>query len=245
MSLVLELSHLPPTAAGTYEVDGRSGRLAERQRFLAPEAARDFLDVIDVAVCSDVYRSPASSLEAIRTRRGALPPGFSPHNFGKAIDLALALTRLRLRGLLHARRVTKPDLDAWFAERGWYCFRTDGKTGRSDAYPSDESWHYNHLGRGVVVDPRWRTTGGWIEALITTTYGSAWSAMRVGEAQRLLRGLRFYGGAIDDDPGPLTRQATRSFQRAWALPESGALDARTRRTLAVVAAEIVVVPPAA
>lgn len=219
--LVLSLVPVPP-CLGIYDVAGIPHKsMPARMRYLHPDAARAFAEISPWAVVSDMFRSPESSLRAVREGRGAQPPGYSAHNFGLAIDLDIAAS---MRGLgVH----TKIALDAEMERHGWFCHRRDHVVG-------SEAWHYNYLGAGAKVAGT--LTSDEIEARIVALYGPALSPDD-RECQRLLGKLHLYSGEADGDLGPLTREAARAFERAWGLNVDGVLDARTRRTLAYVAAE--------
>jgi hypothetical protein len=225
------LLQLVPLAAdyvsGIYTVGGKPGRMPDRMRYLHPDAAIDYSKIQPWVVVSDMFRTPESSLEAVRAKRGAQPPAYSAHNFGKAIDLALKESMERLAAKLGRTRVTKAELDATMEKAGWFCHRRDHLM-------EFEAWHYNHLGIGAK--PQGTRTSDEIEACIQSLYGAAFK-LTPSAAQSALRKLRFYGAAIDGDIGPLTRQAIRAFQRAWGIGESGMLDAKTQRTLAYVSAD--------
>ncbi len=228
----IRLRRLPVEVHGIYTIAGIPGRMPPRALFLEPEAADSFTtQLLDRAVVSDVLRSAESSLNAVRRGRGAQAPGFSAHNYGKAIDLDVKAT-MKALGLK-----TKAELDAWMERRGWYCHRRDHRM-------DSESWHFNFLGVGYVVSPRQRSTGADVEALIVQRYGAD-MAPSDAECQAMLASLRMYSGAIDGIVGDLTKEAVRVFQRAWAskrVAETGKLDAATRRTLAFVTASREVVP---
>lgn len=232
MSLVIYLAALPADRVrGIYTIAGVPGRMPARALFLHPDAAASYLaDLADVVVVSDMFRSPESSLEAVRSGRGARPPGYSGHNYGLSADIDIGATRRRL-GLR-----TKAALDLWLERRGWWCHRRDHEM-------SHEAWHYNFLGAGAVIAPRFRSTSGYLEARIVELYGDQLRLDARG-VQVALQRLGLYHGEIDGDVGPLTRAAIRVFRRGWGLGASEALDARFQRTLAYVACERRVVPAA-
>jgi len=66
---ILRLSVLPAeSVAGIYDIDGVSERLPARMLFLEPAAAAAFLaEPSRNLVCSDMFRSPESSLAAVRS----------------------------------------------------------------------------------------------------------------------------------------------------------------------------------
>lgn len=227
----IRLRRLPVEVHGIYTIAGIPGRMPPRALFLEPEAADSFTtQLLDRVVVSDVLRSAESSLNAVRRGRGAQAPGFSAHNYGKAIDLDVKAT-MKALGLK-----TKADLDAWMEQRGWYCHRRDHRM-------DSESWHYNFLGVGYVVSAKSKRTSGDVEALIVRQYGAD---MVPGDSQcqAMLASLRMYHGEVDGIVGDMTREAVRVFQRAWAskrVKETGKLDADTRRTLAFVTATLDIV----
>lgn len=231
--LTLALEQLDQAAVrGIY--GDRRDRMPTRALWLHPDAAAAFRSIAGWAVVSDMFRTPESSLRAVREGRGAQPPGYSAHNYGLAIDLALtdsnrehgdgALTRLG-REMFGGRRASKAELDAEMERHGWYCHRRDHTLGF-------ESWHYNFLGVGAVVAGA--ITSDEVEARIQQLYG-AQLGPDTRECQRLLAKLKLYGGDVDGIVGPQTREAVRTFERAWQLNVDSTLDARTRRTLAYVA----------
>lgn len=196
--------------------------LPKRMRFLHPDAAASFLRIAGSVVVSDMFRSPESSLQAVREGRGAQPPAFSAHNYGLAIDLALEATMKRWK------LTSKVELDQAMAQQGWFCHRRDHALGH-------EAWHFNFLGEDAAIPDGLRVTSALIEARIVSLHGSS-LAPRERECQEMLARLRLYAGEIDGEIGPLSREAIRAFQRAWGLRETEGLDARTRRTLAYVTA---------
>ena len=192
--------------------------LPERMRWLHPAALAALRPLADDLVLSDCYRSPAASLEARRRKAGVARPGYSAHNFGLAVDLAVAAT---LRGL----SIDKAALDARMLAAGWRCYRATPDEG-------PESWHYTY---GA---PEPGASG--VEAAIEAVHGpaSAWAAVDTLRAQAALQRWRLYSGRLDGRPGPLTTEALRACQRAWGLRSTGRLDAATQRTIAVVDADV-------
>lgn len=235
--MILKLAKLPShRVRGIYTVGGVANRMPARALYLHPLAAASYLaDLADVLTVSDLLRSAESSLSAVRRGRGAQPPGYSLHNFGVALDIDITPT-MRAVGAK-----TKAALDAWMRERGWWCHRVDGQLGH-------EAWHYNYLRAGeqlghgpVTISPRVRSTAGYAEELVQRLY-SAQLAPDDRACQEALARLRLYAGPIDGDVGPLTREAVRVFRRGWGLADGDRLDPRTRRTLALVAADRDVAP---
>ena len=225
---------------GIYTIGGTPNRMPDRALFLHPDAAEAFEHIAPWIVVSDVFRTPESSLNAVREGRGAQPPGYSAHNYGLAIDPALedgkhgkgSLSRLGdFNGW--GRPATKAEMDAEMESHGWFCHRRDHTLGF-------EAWHFNYL--GVGAKPAGSITSDEIEARIIEIYG-AQLAPDIRECQRLLAKIGLYGGEDDGIAGPLTRTSARAFERTWGLDVDGVLDPRTRRTLAYVACERSVVAP--
>jgi hypothetical protein len=210
---------------GTESYNDR-GHLPSRMRRLAPEAHASFVaDLAEWVVVSDMFRSAEASRWAIRHRKGAQPPGWSGHNYGYCIDIDIRATMARLR------LKTKRALDAWMAERGWFCHRRDHRM-------RHECWHFNYLGKdggGYLREGDKRTNAG-LQRMLKERFGESWK-LSVPDVQRALSTLRFYGGSIDGDFGPLSRAACRAFQRAWRLTANGVPGPITQRTLAYVTAD--------
>lgn len=239
--LKLQLAHVP--LRGIYKT--KDGLLPPRWSRLHPEAAAALIRVqgADDLVYSDAFRSPEQSLQAAREKRGVQPPGYSAHNFGLAVDLALddyvppgSERDAAMRpGTLSRLGCGYPELCTRLAAEGWYCHRRDGKRGA-------ESWHFNWLGPhsatalALAVPENPRTWADAAEHAVRAWYG-AQLALDVRAAQEALAFIRLYRGEVDGLFGPRTREAVRAFQRAWALPETGTLTDRTQRVLAVVTAE--------
>ena len=234
--LLLQLTQMDADqVVGDYEIDGKPNRMPPRALFMAPEAGAAFREIADVVEVSDMYRTPESSLSAVKRGRGALPPGWSPHGFGEALDLKLKETMRNLGKKLGLKRsATKAELDAWMETKGFFCLRRDHTLGA-------EAWHYNFLGVGFIVPAKAKSTFRLMEAKLLLVHG-AQLAPDPKECQRLLAKLKMYGGAIDGDIGPISREAIAAFQRAWRVKQEqgGKLGIRTRRTLAFVARTTVV-----
>lgn len=226
--LVLALDPLPSdVVTGIYTIKGRGpNRMPDRALFLHPEAAEEFLEISDTLIVSDIFRSPESSLAAVQSGRGALPPGRSAHNFGLAVDLDVR------KSMARNKFKTKKELDEYMEAHGFYCHRRDHQI--TDL--KGESHHFNFLGVGTVIGPRFTSTSGWIEARIQKEYGKFFT-LTSAEIQKALTKLRLYSGAIDGQIGPLSKQAIRVFRRGWGLGDSDQLTADTMRTLAYVSCE--------
>jgi hypothetical protein len=224
--LKLKLKKMPSHVQGIYGPN--KDRMPERALFLHPEAADSFFGFCEYAVVSDMFRSPESSLAAVRAGRGAKAPGFSGHNYGLAIDLDVKATMRMLVERGNLPGASKLTLDRFMEDHGWFCHRRDHLL-------DHESWHYNFLGIGAVISPKVRTTSGYIEARILELYGDQLKPDDV-TCQGLLANLGIYNGKLDGEIGPISKAAINVFRRGWGLGE-GTLDTRTRRTLAYVACE--------
>lgn len=202
--------------------------------FLYPGAAASYADIADWFVCSDMFRSPESSLEAVERGRGALAPGYSRHNFGLAVDGDTGESMARLgKKLVLGRDATKSEMDREMEKAGFFCHRRDHRL-------AHESWHFNWLGKGAVIAPQFRTTYGYGEAQLTRLYDLAPDP---DACQAMLRELHRRDARVYPDPGPVdgivgkrTKAAVKAFQEEWHLSPSGTLDHRTARTLALVSA---------
>lgn len=241
----LDLVALPKDTTGIYTIKGVENRMPERMLWLNPAAAVAFATIAPWVVVSDVFRTAESSLEAVKAKRGAQPPGYSAHNYGLAIDVDIEQSRIRLGdhgygdvdgyvGLDH--EASKGELDEAMEAVGFYCHRVDHLNGF-------EAWHYNYLGIGTEIDKeRFRSTSGYIEAKIARLYGSEFKLGNM-DVQSKLTELRMYHGEIDGIVGPRTRMAVEVFCRAWQLivpsmlNSSSEASTRFKRTLAYVTAK--------
>lgn len=225
--LSLDVSPVPADRIrGSDVINGIPHRIPLWAGFLHPLAARSYLDdLADSLVVSDMLRTAEGSLIAMASGAGSRPPGYSGHNFGFSIDVNLEKTLAHLS-------ISKPAFDRWMVERGWYCARRDATRGLDEA-------HYDYLRAGSelnlasTADPIRD-----VEQLIVRVHGDA---LFPGdeECEVILKKLKMFGGIADGSLGPLAQEAIRVFQRAWNLIADprvtlGALDPRTRRTLAFV-----------
>jgi len=215
-----------PNVLGIYGAN--KDQFPTRMSYLHPDAAAAFAAAQSKGQIrvSDMYRSAEESLRARATKQGVQPPGYSAHNYGLAIDVDVD-------DCLKTFKVTKPVFDSMMENFGWYCHRSDGKRGFED-------WHYNYLGKlpgKYVAGLGTRTRDVAIEAYIKDLFGDDLK-LTAEEAQIALSKLKMYRGDIDGIWGGGGAQALMAFQRAWELPATGKLDARTERTLAYVSAEV-------
>ena len=195
-----------------------------------PAAFTSFMKLDQETPCvfSDIFRSAESSLAAVEAGRGAQPPGFSGHNFGFSVDVAVDET-------LKLRKWTYDQLLNTLALHGWHCFRRDKIRGAED-------WHFNYLGTdafssNILLGLK---NGAWAvaaEAVIQRYYGDKLTLDKF-QIQRCLSKLGMYRGLIDGDLGALSRQAAGAFGRAWNVPAD--FGVKFQRTLAYVSAELVI-----
>ncbi len=225
MLILSEIAH----AKGIYKT--RDGMLMRRNRWLHPGAATSLNrangELGGRVVFSGMLRSPTVSLWAAKQKRGVQPPGYSGHNFGLCVDIAVDAT-------LDEAGISYSQLLDVMRRHGWHCHRRDGNRGFED-------WHFNWLGEEseavrYLAEALTRNPRTWaipVEQRIQHIYGAD-LALGTEGAQVLLRALKLYDGEVDGISGPLTRMALNLFQRQWSLPITRALDPRTQRVLAVV-----------
>lgn len=203
-----------------------------RAKYLAPEAAASLKTLekdTDGLLYTDLWHCATASLLNKRTRRGSHLPGYSPHNFGLAIDLDL-------EKVLEAKKITYEDLLWILKRRYWFCHRRDG------AADMPGSEHFNYLGEAgeeclqqATFDPMsWDKP---VEARIFEKHGPDFS-LSPAQIQSLLKKLGFFHGEVDGNYDIYFREAVMAFQRAWDLSETGTPTMTTQRTLAFVSAEV-------
>jgi hypothetical protein len=151
--MTLRVVKLPSTVFGIY--GNAENIMADRMLYLAPDAAKSFLDInADLAKMfagrdgkintkrrpdqlllrvSDMFRSAKASLEARAQKSGVQPPSKSGHNFGFSIDIDLGW-------VLAAFGWNKQQLDEYMNSHGWYCHRKD------HLKDEPEAWHFNYFG---------------------------------------------------------------------------------------------------
>ncbi len=211
-----------PACIGSYDIDrdGKAREMPVRALWLAPDAAKVFnADMYDKVVVSDMFRSPDSSKAAVAAGRGAAAPGWSAHNYGRAIDIDVRQT-MRNLGL-----GTKAELDVWMSAHGWWCWREDHVMPAWKPRPN-EAWHYYWAPKGVEY-----IGGGsvqWWNRTMGTDYPPLeWGIPTHEQRQKWLRDAGFYHGEIDGKWGSMSKQAYYAFTVAWGP--------RTDRTLAYMA----------
>lgn len=225
--MILRLARLPTTLAGPSDPDYR-GHVPLRALFLHPDAAQSQAALESVSgglVYTDIFRSADASLAAIAKKRGVQRPAYSAHNYGLAFDLDVPAT-------LHKLDIAYVELTDLLQRYGWYCHRRDGNPTES------ESWHFNYLGENsakyliAATIAKHETWARPVEMRIMEFYGASFMLSTEDEQTALAR-LRLYSGEIDGLPGPLTREAIRTFQRAWNVDVTA-----IQRTLAYVSAQV-------
>lgn len=204
-------------------------------RRLMPAAATSFMkDLAPYIPVTDLYRSAAGGLAAIKNKKGSRSPGYSGHNYGHSIDIGVS-EAMKTLGFKK-----KSQLDAWMRERNWFCWRGDGERLK-------EEWHYDH-NRGPW-DKKSDTRGDQgLQRMLLDLYGPQFVLKQfvdgADEVQAALKKLNYYHGEIDGKHGPLTRAAITAFQQHWmpAFEPTGKAGPPTQRVLAFVAADYEIVP---
>lgn len=208
-----------------------------REKLLAPDAAEAVLKLekdTGGLVYADMWRDSVGSLMAKRTRKASQLPGYSSHNYGLGIDLAV-------KTILAEKQIRYEDLLYLLKKRGWVCHRRDGLEGAA-GYD-----HFSFLGEHAnkyllkcTMDPiTWDNPA---EERIFERYGKDFQ-ISTRKAQELLTSIGFYSGEISGIGDLYTRESAMAFQRAWDLIETGLIDATTGRVLAFITAEREVLPP--
>ena len=218
----LLLSKLP-RLRGIYD-----GKVPTWALYLHPDAAASLLKLESDTgglIYTSVWRSANGSLWAIKNKSGALPPGYSAHNYGLAIDLTVDQIMDQF-GWSYAEVL---DL---MEKYGWYCHRRDGRK-------KFESWHFNYLGLpneaenylqlATSKSSTWKLP---IERRVCEQYEHYWKGMDLRDVQTALKKLKFYMEKVDGLWGPYSREALQSFQRAYKMRETSRPGERDRRTLA-------------
>lgn len=206
-----------PPDRGAYD-----GKMPPRMRWLHPLAAVAYERIKAEVVVSDMYRSAESSLSAMKKKTGVLPPGFSRHGFGLAIDVSVSES-MRLVGVK-----TKEAFDDWMAARDWHCHRLDHAM-------KSEAWHFNWLPGFAGPLRNERSTNPAGERQLQELYGAKMK-LTPEEMQAALSKLGFYRGDIDGMLGPLSRAAGEAFARAWECGRP--FGPAFQRVLAFVAADL-------
>lgn len=239
MMLTLRLSRLPDDPWRRRGIYGdEKNLLPPRFMYLHPEAARALLafenDYAGILYLSDVLRSAAASFKKSSASKGAKPPGWSGHNYGLSIDVALKRT-LKLSGWTFAMLCQK------LADYGWHCHVRNLDGSRREA------WHFNYLGDQAdyylqhthIGKPA--TWDNAVEHRIMDFYGTEFERNGI-HTQWRLASLDLYEGPIDGERGAATMRSIMSFQDRWGLLPDGVDGPKTRRVLALVTSRMELVP---
>jgi hypothetical protein len=206
----------------------------DRAAYMHPDAAAALMALEQATPLrySDILRGADESLKACKSGRGAQPPGYSGHNFGLSVDIDV-------ESILKERKWSYEKLVVFMAKYGFYPYRQDHSRGPED-------WHFNFLGdqatatailKRTAARHLWQTAA---EEIIRHYYPAITPLGAVG-IQTCLKKLGLYSGDIDGDLGPLSSTAIDLFNRTWDISPR-ATGERFQRTLAFVAAELVMEP---
>lgn len=215
------VSQLPPIKGP----DAWGGMTPHRAALLHPMAARSFVDLYEASdraiEVTDCFRTPQGSLDAMRSKRGVQPPGYSAHNYGLAVDLTID-------EILRSPKWDYERILNFMAAYGWHCHRRDHRRGSED-------WHFNWLGPKADAYLSLYPTRGWdapAEQRMQDIYGAE---MKIppSEIEERLSALGFRGTHVE---------RVRAFQAKWGLVADGIAGPRTQRVLACVTAERVLKP---
>jgi hypothetical protein len=202
-----------------------------RRPFLAPDAALSLASIevdTDGLIYTEMWRDGVDSLLAKRMKGSSLV-GYSPHNFGLAIDIDV-------EKILDQKKIRYEDLLWLMKRRGWYCFRRDGVQDQAGA------GHFNFLGEGADKylaksnqDPiTWQTVA---EFRIWERHGTEFQ-LETKEVQIRLSKLGLFTEPFTGQRDLYTREAIIAFQRAWDLAQTGSPDMTLCRALSFVTADI-------
>ncbi len=205
-----------------------------RRPFLAQDAAVSLASLetdTDGLIYVDMWRDAVDSLLA-RRMKGRSSVGYSPHNFGMAVDIDV-------QTILNQKKIKYEDLLWLMKRRGWYCFRRDGVDNQTG------SGHFNFLGDNAEKylsksnqDPTsWQTVA---EFRLWERYGNDFQ-LDTKEVQIKLAKLGMYTGSFTGQCDLYTREAILAFQRAWDLSQTGSPDMTLCRAISFVTAETVFV----
>lgn len=221
----IELYKLPENTIGIYGKDGKT--MPWRLRMLQKEAAEAFIKLYKdgyQVIVSDMYRTPESSMIARLKKSGVQKPGYSMHNYGLAIDIDYAQCMKNFK-------MNKKQLDELMKLYEFYCHRTDGLL-------KSEAWHYS-FGIKEFLNSKEQTTQYASERKMMHLYGKDFDLTNKS-VQEKLKLLKFYQGDIDGIIGPRSLMAIKLFKNAWNIKNEEGLGKITKRTLAIVCAEVIV-----
>ena len=203
-----------------------------RRPYLAQDAAMSLASIerdTDGLVYTEMWRDAVDSMLARRLKGSSLI-GYSPHNYGLAVDIDVPT-------ILNQKKIRYEDLLWLMKRRGWYCFRRDGAENQVG------SGHFDFLGDNAddkylsrcTLDPTtWQTSA---ELRIWERHNKDFQ-MKVEEVQAQLSKVGFFREPFTGKLDIYTREAITSFQRAWDLVQTGSPDMTLCRALAFVTADI-------
>lgn len=202
-----------------------------RRPFLAHDAAISLASIetdTDGLVYSDLWRDSVDSL-LVRRLKGSSSVGYSPHNYGLAVDLDVPT-------ILDQKKIRYEDLLWLMKRRGWYCFRRDGVPDQAGAN------HFNYLGddasRYISKSTQDPTTWQTVAELKIWERHSRDFRMETPEVQARLAKIGLFTEPFTGQRDLYTREAILAFQRAWDLIQTGSPDMTLCRALAFVTADI-------
>ncbi len=173
-------------------------------------------------VYSDIYRSPAASAAAYARKTGVAKPGYSGHNYGISVDVAVDES-------LKRNSINYDDLCALMIAFGWTPFQ--GITGPFKR--GKEDWHFNFAGDIGHYRSGASVATSWIDTNIDFDTDLA-------SIQSMLSKLKFFHGEADGQESSELTEAVHKFKSAW-IPSrfftNDKLDDLTIRTINVVSAD--------
>ncbi len=165
-------------------------------------------------IFSDVYRSPASSEAAYLRKNGIQRPGYSGHNYGISVDLAVDET-IKASGFK-----TYADLIVHMEKFGWTPYQ-GVKSDLGDYKRGSEDWHFNFIGEHAK-DPNdsnhYLSGSAQVENWINSNFTFE---SEISEIQQMLKDLKFYQGNCDGVIGPISKSAISKFIAAWVPTKPG------------------------
>lgn len=203
-----------------------------KRPLLAPEAAASLAILetdTDGLIYTEMWRDPIDSLLAKRLVKGSPMVGYSPHNYGLAIEIDVA-------AILDKKKIKYDDLLWLMKKRGWYCYRRD-KIGDQ---PGAGSFNFlggnpdTYLARCTYDPTSWATTG---ELRIWERHYRDFE-LDTKEVQTQLSKLGLFKEPYTGQIDIYTREAIMAFQRTWELNQTGTPDMTLCRVLALVAADL-------
>jgi len=218
---VFRLRYVDFPVRGVYRT--HDGMLPRRMRLIHPSAYDDLKHLQEATkyqlVYSDMFRTFKASMLARKRKPGLVAfPGYSGHNFGISIDLAIEPC-LEALSEMHDLVPPEPAL----SDLRWVLRRYNWTPIRS------EPWHFNHS-EGLSHALPW----------INETYGAHFN-LTTWEIEAALFELGYNTYPIDGILDGKDTQEIRRFQRESGLQPDGIAGRKTQRLLSCLCAEIEVV----